>query len=80
MICSKCFKKIPAGEEVQKGSSFAWRAGWWGGGHGSEVVCKKCAQRQRKWERSLLFFFLIFATLATILPIVVIIATKATKK
>ena len=50
MLCSNCYKKIPEGEEIRKGSGLGpW--GWIGGG--SKVVCLKCAKDDKKKSDSL---------------------------
>ncbi|MCE8162807.1 MAG: hypothetical protein I3273_01430 [Candidatus Moeniiplasma glomeromycotorum] len=71
MLCSKCHQKIPPGEEIQKASNFYWRAGWYGGGGGSEIVCKKCARKERKWAKRFFIFFMSLMLLSFMVPLLV---------
>jgi len=55
VLCSKCYKKIPEGEEVAKSPSL-WspKSKWW---EGNEIYCKRCAVRQDRNDRLVLIFF-----------------------
>ncbi|MCE8163978.1 MAG: hypothetical protein I3274_07300 [Candidatus Moeniiplasma glomeromycotorum] len=66
MLCSNCYKKISKGEEVQQSGSITWRAGWAGGGYGSEVLCKRCSIKVRKRNFRFVIFFIIL-TIAIII-------------
>ena len=61
MLCSKCYKKISAGEEVQKVSIDPWIS-W---SSGSEVFCHHCAikqdkQKEKGWKVLICFLLLLF--------------------
>ena len=60
MLCSKCYKKIPEGEEVKRGGSdIYWRAGWWGGEAGrGGVFCLQCAKKEARQEKKLRAMFI----------------------
>ena len=72
MLCSKCYKKIPKGEEVAKTSGY-WKVRGWGR-WGNEIYCKRCAVRQHKQDLIFMvcFFgsFVVFFIIGMIILIV----------
>ena len=43
MLCSKCYKEIPEGKEINKVPNF-WRPSKWGSQ--TQIICKRCAINQ----------------------------------
>jgi fatty acid desaturase len=58
MLCSRCYKKIPEGEEVAKTTGYFKVNGW--GRWGAEIYCKRCALWQDKKDRAVLAIFFMF--------------------
>nr|CAG8502317.1 3137_t:CDS:2 [Entrophospora candida] len=56
MLCTKCYQKIPEGEEVVKSGSNYFRASWHSG-YGTEIYCKKCAKKKDRFDRMFLAIF-----------------------
>jgi hypothetical protein len=60
MLCNRCFKKIPEGEEIKKPKmSGFFRASW--EGYGSEIVCRSCAIKDKKRNKSYWMLFIFFS-------------------
>ena len=63
MLCSRCYKEIPSGKEVQKASGNFWRTSWGNWGGGSEIFCYRCARKidkQAEKDRKVILYFLLF--------------------
>ena len=52
MLCKQCYKKIPAGEEIQLGSE-----------EGGGIICKEC-EKNKLWSKVYVFLaLLVFVTI-----------------
>jgi hypothetical protein len=56
MLCSNCYKKIPEGEEVAKSGKNYFKASWHSG-YGTEIYCKKRAEKKDRFDRTFLIIF-----------------------
>ena len=66
MLCSNCYKKIPAGKEVAKSGKNYFKASWHSG-YGTEIYCKKCVKEKEQFDRMcLIIFFSVWGTVMLI--------------
>ena len=70
MLCSKCYKKVPTGEEIYK-PSFSYILINDQPLNSGGVLCKKCAKKLDKSQRK----FIVFVIGLLVLNLVVILST-----
>ncbi|WNE40575.1 MAG: hypothetical protein mread185_000032 [Mycoplasmataceae bacterium] len=75
MLCSRCYEKIPEGQEVAKTTGY-WKVNGWGR-WGNEIFCKECAIKQDKQD---LIFMICFFGSFLIFPIIWMILYLIVKK